>query len=390
MNQTTLVEMAGEKAAMRDGGETSAGPLTGMTVIETASYLTGPMTGMMLADLGATVIKVEPPGGDPFRKFGHKRNGVSALWVNANHGKASIELDLKTPQGARRLKALLSSADVLVENWRPGVADALGVGHEAISLLNPRLVRVAITGYGATGPLAGTPVFDAMIQARTGIVDAEAAAGAAHLTPYSVVDKVTASFAAQTVLAALLDRVRTGRGTYLSVPMLDIMAYFNFPDMLQHRTFADDVGEAIRSASQTLPASDGAIVISPLTGTQMANTLRAVGREEWKAELRQIADPVVMAAEFFRRVGTAVSDNTRAHWLQRFEEFDVPAAPVMTLDEHLADPQVAHNDIYRTVESPAGPVRRARYPIRFDGRTLAPTQGPPALGAHQSLHGAVT
>jgi formyl-CoA transferase len=380
-----------EEPAMSSGGcEASRGPLTGTTVIETASYLTGPMATMMLADLGAAVIKVEPPGGDPFRKFGYKRGGLSALWINANHGKQSVMLDLKTESGLLRLKSLLRTADVLVENWRPGVADSLGVGRDVIAALNSRLVRLSITGYGDSGPLATTPVFDAMIQARTGIVAAEADVGTAHLTPYSVVDKVTATFAAQAVLAALLDREKTGKGTYLNMPMLDIMAYFNFPDMFQHRTFADDANASIRSASQTLETTDGGIVISPLTGVQMANTLRAVGREEWKAELRQIADPVKMAAEFFRRVGTAVRDNTRAHWLDRFAMFDVPAAPVMTPDEHLDDPQVANNEIYRTAESPVGPVRRPRYPARFDGRALDLPRGAPMLGEHQALHDDIT
>jgi crotonobetainyl-CoA:carnitine CoA-transferase CaiB-like acyl-CoA transferase len=365
--------------------EATEGPLSGTTIVETASYLTGPMTAMMLADLGATVIKVEPPGGDPFRKFGYKRGGLSALWINANHGKQSVVLDLKTPDGVLRLKSLLQAADVLVENWRPGVAESLGVGREAIAALNPRLVRLSITGYGDSGPLAETPVFDAMIQARTGIVVAEADAGTAHLTPYSVVDKATATFAAQAVLAALLDRERSGKGTYLNMPMLDIMAYFNFPDLFQHRTFADDTAAPIHSASQTLEATDGGIVISPLTGAQLANTLRAIGCEDQKGALRQIPDPAEMFAEFFRLVAAAVRENTRAYWLERFALFDVPAAPVLTYDEHLADRQVAHNEIYEIAASPVGPVRRPRYPARFDGRTLAPPSGVPALGEHQAV-----
>ena len=365
------------------------GPLTGTTVIETASFLTGPMTGMLLADLGADVIKVEPPGGDPFRKFGYKRGGLSALWINANHGKQSVVLDLKTEAGRRRLTALLQTADVLIENWRPGVAESLGVGREAVAAFNPRLVRLSITGYGDTGPLAATPVFDAMIQARSGIVAAEAEAGTSHLTPYSVVDKVTAIFAAQAVLAGLLDRQRTGNGAYLAAPMLDITAYFNFSDLFQHRTFMDDDVPTIPAMTEVLATTDGALVISPLTGAQLANTLRAVGHEEWKAELRQIADPVEMAAEFFRRVRSEVGTGTRAHWLERFAAFDVPAAPVMSPDEHLADPQVAHNAIYTTAMSPAGPVRRPRYPVRFDGQALAPTRDVPALDESRALLGTI-
>ena len=360
-------------------------PLAGVTVVETASFLTGPFSAMMLADLGARVIKVEPPGGDPFRKFGYGRNGTSALWINANRGKESVVIDLKSTEGLAQMKALLARVDILIENWRPRVAAALGLGQDILSQLNPQMIRLSVTGYGDTGPLAASPAFDGMVQGRTGIVAAEADVSSPHVTPFSVVDKVTSAFGAQAILAALYARERTGKGVHLKMPMLDITAYFNFPDMFQHRTFADDVADPIRSVSQVLETADGHIVISPLTGKQLSNTLTAIGREEWKAETRRIADPVEMSLEFYRRVASVVKTNTRAHWLAKFDEHDVPAAPVLTLDEHLADPQVVNNDIYRTIASGAGTVRTPRYPARFDGAVIEPSLGAPSLGAHQSV-----
>ncbi len=360
-------------------------PLAGLTVIETASFLTGPFCAMMLADLGARVIKVEPPGGDPFRKFGYGRKGASALWINANRGKQSVVIDLKSAEGLEQMKRLVASADVLVENWRPRVAASLGLGEEALRKINPKLIRLSVTGYGDTGPLAAEPAFDGMVQGRSGIVAAEADVSSPHVTPFSVVDKVTSAFGAQAVIAALFARERTGRGASLKMPMLDIAAYFNFCDMFQHRTFADDTVSPIRSVSQVLETTDGHIVISPLTGKQLSNTLSAIGREEWKAETRRIADPVEMSLEFYRRVGSVVKTNTRAHWLARFAEHDVPAAPVMTLDEHLEDPQVLNNEIYRTIASCAGEVRTPRYPARFDDELIEPSLGAPALGADQHI-----
>src|SRR5882672_6803703 len=122
-------------------------PLDGIVVIETSSFLTGPFASLMLADLGADVIKVEPPGGDGFRKFGHNKGGFGASWTNANRSKRSIVIDLKTPAGVRRLKRLVQRADVLIENWRPRVSASLGLGHDVLSQLNPRLIRLSITGF---------------------------------------------------------------------------------------------------------------------------------------------------------------------------------------------------------------------------------------------------
>lgn len=358
-------------------------PLEGVVVVETSSFLTGPFASMMLSDLGADVIKVEPPGGDGFRRFGHSRGGFGASWVNSNRGKRSVVIDLKTPEGVARLKALLRQADVLVENWRPRVASSLGLGQDVLQELNPRLIRLSITGFGDSGPLVDAPAFDSLIQGRTGLVLAEARnAGSPAVTPFNMVDKVTGVFGTQAVLAALYQRQSTGRGSHIKLPMLDVMGYFNFPDMFQHRTFEGDVSGWKPPQSQVLETADGHVVISPANGAQMSKTLNAVERPEWKDEFKRMTDPVLMAEEFFRRVGEVVRQKSTKHWLQRFAEMDVPAAPVFDFDQFLEDPQVLHNRVHGPLDSPVGNIRAARYPARFDDRLMTPRSGPPAIDEH--------
>ncbi len=369
-----------------DTGHDRRRPLDGVVVIETSSFLSGPYASMILADLGADVIKVEPPGGDGFRKFGHNKDGFGASWTNANRGKRSIVIDLKTQEGLRRLKRLVKSADVLIENWRPRVATSLGLGYEVVSGINPRLIQLSINGFGDSGPLVDAPAFDSLIQGRTGIAATEARnAGRPAVTPFNMVDKVTGAFGAQAVLAALYEREKTGQGSHVQLPMLDVMGYFNFPDMFQHRTFAGDTAEWNPPQSQVLETADGHVVISPANGQQMSKTLNAIERPEWKDDFKRMPDPVAMAAEFFRRVGTVVKERTTAFWLQRFTEMDVPAAPVFGLDEFLQDEQVVHNQIYSSLDSPVGGIRAARYPGRFDGQILPPRFGPPSVGQHDAL-----
>lgn len=360
-------------------------PLDGVVVIETSSFLTGPFASMMLADLGADVIKVEPPGGDGFRKFGHNRGGYGASWTNANRSKRSIVIDLKTEAGIQRLKRLIARADVLVENWRPRVAASLGLQREVLEKLNPRLIRLSITGFGDTGPLANAPAFDSLIQGRTGLVAAEGRnAGQPAVTPFNMVDKVTGAFGAQAILAALYEREKTGRGALVKLPMLDVMGYFNFPDMFQHRTFDGDTSGWKPPQSQVLETSDGHLVISPANGAQMSKTLNAIERPQWKEDFKKMPDPVLMAEEFFRRVGAVVKEKPTTFWLERFAEMDVPAAPVYDLDQFLNDPQVANNRIYASVDSPVGPIRAARYPAIFDDRFMMPRFGPPSIGQHDA------
>jgi len=187
-------------------------PLEGITVVETASYLSGPWAGMMLADLGAEVIKVEPPGGDPYRRFGRPVTPVAPVWAACNRGKRSVVVDLKTDQGVAQLLDLVAETDVFLSNWRPDVAERLGIGDDVLAAANPRLIRCWISGNGPSGPRVGEPAFDTVIQARSGMTDAISSDGAPTVSYGYPIDKLTPMLATQAILAALFARERSGAG----------------------------------------------------------------------------------------------------------------------------------------------------------------------------------
>jgi crotonobetainyl-CoA:carnitine CoA-transferase CaiB-like acyl-CoA transferase len=364
------------------GGSVAARPLDGIRVVEVGSYISGPWVGLMLAELGADVVKVEPPRGDPMRTFGLRHNGLSALWVNCNHDKQSVVIDLKSADGHKQMLDLVASTDILIQNWRPGVAESLNLPSELLQERNPRLIQLIITGFGGTGPRSRTPVFDLLLQATSGLAAMEATETQPTAVRSLVADKATATFGVQAVLAALIARERTGNGSRAELAMLDVMAYFDFPDLGQDRTFlAPEVRHELRRGRPAiLRTSDGYLAISPVSGRQIGNTVAAVGHPEWKDDLKQLVDPTELMDEVYNRVEQVTRTGPTAHWLGLFEEFDVPAAAVLTPDEHFADPQVQHNRLYTTTDSPAGPVRRVRYPALFDGQVLAPRRPAPALG----------
>ncbi|HSW18187.1 MAG TPA: CoA transferase [Ramlibacter sp.] len=356
-------------------------PLEGVKVVEACSYMSGPFCARMLSDLGAEVVKVEPPGtGDFYRGFGHKRGGDGIPWMNSNHGKKSVALDLKTPDGLRRFNELIAEADIYIENWRPRVSASLGVGFDATSALNPRLVHFSITGFGADGPMADQPAYDALLQGRTGLAYYEAAGGVPQASNSYLVDKIVATFCAQMAVAALVKRDRSGKAVHLQTSMLDIMSYFNFPDMLQNLTYVEDTAPVSYTPQPVLATSDGYIVLSPVTGKQLGRTLEAVGHPEWKEDFKRITDKREMTKTFFQRVAGPLKEKTSAQWVALFTELDVPVAPVSSPSEHLADPQVIHNRIYSELDTPTGRIRAPRYPAQVDGQLLTPRGPAPSVG----------
>ena len=350
---------------------TGSGPLTGVRVVEAASYMSGPLAGMMLADLGAEVVKVEAPGGgDPFRTMGRPVTPSSALFVNCNRGKRSVVLDLKSEPGRAELRRLLADADVFLCNWRPGVAESLGFDDATLVALNPRLVRCFVTGYGTGGPLGAEPAFDTVAQAVSGITDALSVDGTPRLLAGYPVDKITASSATQAVLAALFARERSGHGERIDLAMLDATAYFQFPELLTNRVFLDHEPEEARNGQalgiRPVPTRDGWMVIAMVTGRQIRDTCGALGHEEWADELRKIPDQSDMVHELFDRVSPVTATMGTEELLAVLRGIGVPCAPCLTIDEHLADEQVAHNRLYRVEEWPGyGRVRVIRYPAVF-------------------------
>ena len=357
-------------------------PLSGVSVIEAASYVSGPFAGMILADLGASVVKVEPPGGDPYRRFGRSEGGVGIMFANANRNKRSEVVDLKTGAGRHRFAEMIRDADVLLTNWRPGVAEELGFDADSVHSLNGRLVWCRVSGFGQDGPLAKAPAFDTVIQARTGLMSMQGGRGSPDSVRGYLVDKVTASFVAQAIMAALVQRGGTGDGTVIDISMLDVIAYFMGPDLLAERTLVGDepgrpaLAEQL-TALRCVQTADGWVLVSPVRAKQLEGMANAAGHPEWIDELRGEHDPGKRTARIYDLLAGVAPTTTTAEWIRRFEEHDVPAAPVLDLDQHLADEQVEHNRTYVFYEHPAlGRVRQPRYPARSQGSVDPPVPSP--------------
>jgi crotonobetainyl-CoA:carnitine CoA-transferase CaiB-like acyl-CoA transferase len=279
-------------------------------------------------------------------------------------------MDLKTPDGAEELRRLLRSADVLLENWRPGVADRLGFSDASLCAENLRLVHCSVTGFGHDGPRSRLPAFDTVVQALSGLAWFHSRDGKPQVLRTYLIDKVTGIFAAQAVLAALLERERSGRGGRVDVDMLAVGAYFNFPDLFASRTAVDDHEpfdpESEPGSNCVLRTADGWIVVAPTGGEHVAGACRAVGHPEWIDELRAVRDTRQLNPLLMSRLDSVTVTAPTATWLTAFEAADVPAAPVLDLDGHLADPPVTHAGLYGTRHDPdLGALRHARYPGGF-------------------------
>jgi crotonobetainyl-CoA:carnitine CoA-transferase CaiB-like acyl-CoA transferase len=374
---------------MPDGATSRRGPLAGVKVVEAATYLSGPYAGMMLADLGAEVVKVEARRGDPFRRFGRPTTPYSAVFANLNRSKRSVVLDLKSDADRARLLELLAASDVFLANWRAGGGDALGLSDDVLVATNPRLVRCFVTGFGPNGPSAAEPAFDTVLQGRSGLTDAMNRPGDdPRLIPGYPVDKLAAMMAAQAILAALFERERTGRGDRIEVSMLDVASYLNFADLFTNRVFVDhepEVAQNLQTSSvRPIRARDGWIVCAPVTSPQIAAACAAVDHPEWTDEVLAQPDQPTLVVFLFDRLEQATRELSADDAVARFVAHDVPAAKCLTMDEHLADPQVEHAGVYRIDEwDGVGRVRTVRYPAVFGnwGHVAAPGVVP-LLGEH--------
>ncbi|KQX19628.1 MULTISPECIES: CaiB/BaiF CoA transferase family protein [unclassified Sphingomonas] len=363
------------------------GPLEGIRVLEVGSYVSGPYAGQMLVDLGAEVIKVEgPPEGDLFRHFGRPPTPVSPLFANCNRGKRSICLDLKQPGSVQKLLGLVATSDIWISNWRTGVADRLGLGDDVLRSANERLIRINVTGYGSEGPNTDKPVYDLIVQAASGLTQATARAGAPQVQPGFPVDKITGMMVAQAALAALYARSQSGRGDRVDVSMLASAAYFNFVDLFANRTFVDSAPEDPLNhhalSTQVLPAKDGWLAVAPVSGQAIKRACDAVGHPEWVADIRRATGQTQLLMRFFELFATVLPTQTTTHWLRVFAEHDVPASLCLTMDDHLADPQVQVQGIYRMADWPEiGEVRTVGYPADFAAfDRLGSVAPPPAVG----------
>ena len=352
------------------------GALDGITVVDCSSYLAGPYGAMMLADLGASVIKVEPLEGDSFREL--------PGFYGWNRGKRSVAVNLKDPAGREVLHRLVKTADVLIQNMRPGVAERLGMDSAALRALNPRLIYCAMTAFGPDGPYRDRPGYDPVLQAMGGVQHLQGFGGPPQFVRVAVTDYYTAALGAQAVLAALFVRERTGRGQHVETSLLQgVLA-------LQSGSVVDYPGKPTflrETPTYRLYQAGDAQWFFLACGNQSfwAKLCKAIGRPEmtddprfgsWllRGDNREALMPILEAA---------FATRSREEWLKILSDHDIPCAPVQSLQEFMRDPGVQHLQMTVLYEHPeVGALTLMGQPLRFS-ETQAPDAGPPpVLGQH--------
>ena len=367
------------------------GPLDGYRVIDLTTMVSGPFATMMLGDQGADVIKVEAPGrGDHVRTGGDRVGGLAANFVNNNRNKRSIAVDLKHPRGREAALRLAAGADVFIQNFRPGVADRLGVGEAAVRAVCPEVVYVSISGFGETGPYAAKRAYDPVIQAASGLASIQGGADDARprLVRTILPDKLTGVTAAQAVTAALLARARTGKGQHVRLSMLDAVVAFLWASDMGGQTFLDRPPGEQRAASfidLIYETKDGFMSVAVMSDREWAGLARALGRPEWLEDGR-FKTPALRDANIDARLSLtqeALRVRTTAEWMARLEAEDVPCAPVLTRDALVAHPQLRAGGTLVEFDHPAaGRLRQARPAARFEATPSALRRGAPTLGEH--------
>lgn len=364
------------------------GPLAGIRVLDLTVIMAGPITTMMLADQGADVIKIEPPQGDLLRKLGHRYRGMSGSFLSCNRSKRSLCVDLKSPEGLEVVKKLVATADVLVQNYRPGAMERMGLCEEAVRAIRPDILYVSMSGFGESGPYAHQRVYDPVIQAASGLADVQRdrETGQPRMVRTVIPDKTTAITAAQAISAALFARERTGKGQHIRVSMFDTMIAFLWPEASSSLSFVGnerDPSDGQLGLDLVFATRDGHITAGALSDAEWSGMCRAFGREEL------IKDPRFSTAAARSRNVVArrqVMSDEIAQWdrddiLARLDREGVPNAPVLARTEIVNNAQAINNAIIEEFEDAhTGTIRQPRPAARFSETPAIIRGAAPFLG----------
>jgi crotonobetainyl-CoA:carnitine CoA-transferase CaiB-like acyl-CoA transferase len=359
--------------------------LDGVRVLDLGTMISGPFTGMLLADIGADVIKIEHPDGDPFRRY---PAGFNVLNMN----KRSVALDLRADDHRDALLRLTEGADVLIENFRPGVMDRLGLGATRLTEINPRLVNCSITGFGKDGPYAHRPAYDTVVQSLSGFISLLVDDKNPHVPGPPVADGVTGLYACNAILGALVARGQTGAGQKLDVSMLEALLHFSNEPFGYFFTTGKVPGPVTRSQhsqSFVFACADGRMFGVHLSSQEKFwQGLLATAK---RAELAKDARFASYAGrvQHHREIETALAEvfrtQPRAHWVARLEANEVPFAPVYTIDEVVDDPQVIHlGSFFHADEAGKGRLMGVHSPIHYKGSRARSHLPPPSTGQHNA------
>lgn len=365
--------------------------LEGLRILDFTRVLAGPFATALLADLGAEVVKIEPPHGDDYRSIGPMCNGESALFNVMNRNKKSLVLDLKQAAAVGLIRELVGSFDVVVENFRPGVADRLGIGYATLAALNPRLIYVSVSGFGQTGPLAQRPAYDIIVQAMSGLMEATGdPGGPPTLVGEAVSDVVSGLFASWALLAALHQCQRTGRGQFVDVAMFDSTLSFVATSVARFLF----TGKPPRRVGNRHPlsapfgiyrAGDGHFALAVLNEKLFQRLAAVVGGESWTGQARFATDELRSANE--PELRTAIehwaSDKKVDAVVAMIDAAGIPVAPIWNIEQALASPQALAREILRPVDDPRLPgLKLPTQPARFSAAAPNRTERAPRLGEH--------
>jgi crotonobetainyl-CoA:carnitine CoA-transferase CaiB-like acyl-CoA transferase len=369
-----------------------AGPLAGIRILDLTSVVAGPLATQMLADMGADVIKIEAPEGDAPRHTGPARSpGMAALFMGLNRGKRSLVLDLKIDAAKAALWRLIAGADVLVHSIRPQKMESLGFAPGTVCAKNPRLVYAALHGYRDGGPYSGQPAYDDVIQGQSGIAALMAQmAGEPRYAPMILADKTCALSIAGAISAALFARERTGRGQFVEIPMFEQMVAFVLGEHLFGHNFVPPLGP-LGYTRVTAPwrrpykTKDGYLCMMAYTQAHWRKFWTAVGKAEMMSDPRfdSIASRAKNIVALYEIAGACIAARTTEEWLALLRELEIPSARMSSLDEVMADPQLAASGFFKRATHPSeGEILYTDLPVRFGGASTTSQRLQPRLGEH--------
>jgi crotonobetainyl-CoA:carnitine CoA-transferase CaiB-like acyl-CoA transferase len=364
------------------------GALDGIRIVDFTQVISGPLATRILADQGADVIKVEPPAGDILRHMGGG-SGLSPTFLTVNRSKRSVVLDLKKPGALDAMKKLVATADVFIQNNRPGAAERIGVGEPALRAINPRLIYVSISGFGETGPYAHKRVYDPLIQGMGGLADIQGGAnGPPRLMRVIIPDKVTALTASQSITAALFARERMGRGQHLRLSMLDAVISFMWPEGMAYYTMIGEGRQPLRPIDRrdlVFETADGYMIASTVALREFQGFSRAAGKPEWIEDERfqSTAGLVANAKVRLEMMAEVLETRTTDEWLAALDAEDVPCGPVLARESLHENAQIRANQILVEQDHPVvGRTRMPRPPERLDETPSSISHPAPSLGQH--------
>jgi len=368
------------------------GPMSGVKVIDLGTMIAGPMAATILCDQGADVIKIETPGvGDVMRYVGASCNGIGGLYHTGNRGKRSLALDLKSKEGVALLREMAADADVVLQNFRPGVAERLGVDYESLRQVNPGLIYLSVCGFGDRGPWSHKAAYDNVIQAFSGVAQSQANPQTGEPIQYYQLfsDKVTALTGSQAISAALFARERGQGGQHIRLSMVDSVVSFLWADVASTSAFADEnaqAGMTMNKGVRLLEFSDGHGCAAPVNDAQFHGYCKAFGQETDDPRFATIMDRnknAIAMQDLMRAIISEARTMTTADALAAMEAEDVPCAAALHLADLPRHPQMQANESFTEIEHPqAGTITEPNSPPNFEGTPSPDLRSCASLGEH--------